>query len=112
MKRFCLLFTLLIGMMSFAGLRAETPDLKENSTDKMELTSIDVDHKIVLTVSNIMDDFSKEKSKTVISPRIYLKKSKVDLNMKNNALPGNNTTSHYQYKQFRKARDAISCFSF
>lgn len=108
LKRF--LFTLLIGMISFAGLRAETPDLKENSTDTMELTSNDEASSIASIVSN------DHEIQFIQIQQLRMNLSSGQIGLLEDKCLGNPSPQNIQfirefrtYKQFRKPRDGFRC---
>lgn len=98
---------MLIGMMCFAGLRAETPDLKENSTDTTYMISInEINMEIVSNVS-IDQEFDFKESLLIDSVPIHqamtVRYLQVDYSIKTVS------SELHQFKKDRNPRDGIRC---
>lgn len=110
MKLKCFLFTLLIGMMCFAGLRAETPDLKENPDDTTELISFDgISFDIVSNVSTVQEfEFTEfvlvdfDSGQNGLMADTEFTKGQSPKNVQTNSVL-------HTFKQDRNPRDGISC---
>lgn len=100
---------MLIGMMCFAGLRAEIPDLEENSNNTIEMTSIhEVNIDIVSNVSTVQD----------VNLEVNLSQFNLAQNVMMVKPPDTKVKSHYSngiqinankhaFKQDRNPRDGI-----
>jgi hypothetical protein len=123
MKRFCFLFTLLIGMMCFAGLRTETSDLKENSNTGIEQvhSTFQVEMQAI-SVNVSIENFSQEVFATnFLATNFFALKTSFDalirqLEATNNYnLKSQSITFIHGYAlqnskdKERKARDGLSC---
>lgn len=103
-------------MISFTGLRAETPDLKENPTDTTEMASIyEVNSDIVSNVSTIstVQDFNFTKSHLIYSDPIAVISSGQNNMTAQHTLGSGykkySTVTNYAFKQDRNPRDGIRC---
>lgn len=121
MKRLCFLFTLLIGMICFAGSRAETPDLKENPPDMFELTSDDGMVQNLSIVSQIQK-FEISKVQMTVTDQIQtpvmvigsIQTGIAGLDIRSSAVQTNinSINGSEDHQLFRNPRDGLLCSFF